>query len=160
MRSELVVTRLDEQLFYVIASPRAERHDFDVLTKLLPCDGTVTLRNATMERGSFTIVGPRARDLLHHDAGLRVADHGNADARHRIHPVIQRPVGAGEVEIRRRHGTLDFFVARLLLCNSGRGLCDGLCRRRFAHALARRAIGWRLIRCSKVCRVQRRELAR
>jgi dimethylglycine dehydrogenase len=64
VRSELVVIRLDEQLFYLIASPRAERHDFDVLAKLLPCDGTVTLRNATLERGCFAIVGPAARALL------------------------------------------------------------------------------------------------
>src|SRR5258706_15145524 len=38
VRSELVGIRLDEQLFYLIASPRAERHDFDVLAKLLPRD--------------------------------------------------------------------------------------------------------------------------
>jgi dimethylglycine dehydrogenase len=64
VRSEFVVTRLDERLFYLVASPRAERHDFDVLAKLLPADGSVALRNATQERGCFTVVGPRARELL------------------------------------------------------------------------------------------------
>ena len=64
VRCEFTVTRFDETLFYLVGTPRGEAHDFDVLQKLLPDDGTVTLRNVTYERGCFTIVGPKSRELL------------------------------------------------------------------------------------------------
>ena len=64
VRSEFTVTRLEEDLFYIVGTPRGERHDFDVLSKLLPEDGTVELKNTTLERGCFTLVGPSARDIL------------------------------------------------------------------------------------------------
>jgi dimethylglycine dehydrogenase len=51
-------------LFYLISTPRAERWNFDDLSKLLPKDGSVQLRNVTNDRGCFTIVGPKARDVL------------------------------------------------------------------------------------------------
>ena len=63
MRSEFTVSRLDEDLFYLVGTPRGERHDFDELSRLLPDEG-VTLRNATLERGCFTVVGPASRDIL------------------------------------------------------------------------------------------------
>lgn len=62
--SEYTVTRLAEDRFYLVSTPRAERYNLDVLSRLLPSDGSVWLHNATVERGCFTIVGPRARDLL------------------------------------------------------------------------------------------------
>ena len=61
---EFTVTRLGEDLFYLVGTPRGERHDFDVLEKLLPKEGGVSLRNATLERGCFTVVGPAAREVL------------------------------------------------------------------------------------------------
>ncbi len=64
VRSEFTVTRLAEDYFYLIATPRGERHDFDVLQKLLPEDRSISLRNVTLERGCLTIVGPKARDVL------------------------------------------------------------------------------------------------
>ena len=64
VRAEFTVTRLAEDMFYLVGTPRGERHDFDVLEKALPGDGTVSLRNATIERGCFTIVGPNARAVL------------------------------------------------------------------------------------------------
>jgi dimethylglycine dehydrogenase len=48
----------------MISTPRAERWNFDDLSKLLPSDGSVTLRNVTNDRGCFTLVGPKARDVL------------------------------------------------------------------------------------------------
>ena len=65
VRCEFTVTRLDEDLFYLLGTPRGERHDFDVLWRSLPADGTVRLHNATLERGCWTVVGPKARELLH-----------------------------------------------------------------------------------------------
>ena len=64
VRCEFTVTCLDQHRFYLVGTPRGEAHDLDVLQKLLPADGTVQLRNATYERGCFTVVGPRARQLL------------------------------------------------------------------------------------------------
>lgn len=64
VRAEFSVTRLGENLFYLVATPRGERHDFDCLQKLLPSDRSVQLRNATMERGCLTVVGPKAREVL------------------------------------------------------------------------------------------------
>ena len=64
VRAEFTVTRLGGGLFYLIATPRGECHDFDVLSKALPADGTVHLRNATLDRGCFTVVGPNARQIL------------------------------------------------------------------------------------------------
>ena len=61
---EFTVTRLDECLYSLIATPGAEAHDFDVLCRLLPGNGTVVLRNVTGEWGCFTVVGPRAREIL------------------------------------------------------------------------------------------------
>ena len=64
VRAEFTVTRLADAHFYLVATPRGERHDLDCLEKLLPKDGSVQLRNTTYERGCFTLVGPRSRDLL------------------------------------------------------------------------------------------------
>ena len=64
VRSEFTVTRLGEDLYYLVGTPRGELHDFDVLWRALPRDGSVTLRNATGERGCFTVVGPKAREVL------------------------------------------------------------------------------------------------
>ena len=64
VRCEFTVTRLAEDLFYLVGTPRGERHDFDTLWRALPRDGSVALRNASGERGCFTVVGPRAREVL------------------------------------------------------------------------------------------------
>ena len=64
VRAEFTVTRMDDDFFYLIGTPRGERHDFDVLEKALPEDGSVSLRNVTLERGGFTVVGPNARTVL------------------------------------------------------------------------------------------------
>ncbi len=58
VRAEFTATRLSETDFYLIGTPRGERHDFDCLNKLAPDDGSVAIRNVTLERGCFTIVGP------------------------------------------------------------------------------------------------------
>jgi dimethylglycine dehydrogenase len=63
VRAEYSVTKLADQMFYLVATPRGERHDFDILQKCLPNEG-VYLRNATDERGCFTVIGPNARKIL------------------------------------------------------------------------------------------------
>ncbi len=64
VQAEYVVARMEDGSFYMISTPRAECWNFDDLSKLLPKDGSVTLRNVTNERGAFTIVGPKAREVL------------------------------------------------------------------------------------------------
>lgn len=64
VRAEYVVARLADDSFYLISTPRAERWNFDDLSRLLPSDGGVTLRNVTGERGCFAVVGPKAREVL------------------------------------------------------------------------------------------------
>ncbi len=64
VEAEYTVTQIDDGLFYLVSTPRGERRNFDTLSKLLPRDGSVHLRNVTMERGVFTLVGPKARDIL------------------------------------------------------------------------------------------------
>ncbi len=64
VRAEFTVTKLGENHYYLVGTPRGERHDFDILEKSMPQDGSATLRNVTMERGCFTVVGPNARAVL------------------------------------------------------------------------------------------------
>ena len=64
VRCEFTVTRLGEELFYLVSTPRGERHDFDVLWRQLPARGGVELTNCTNQRGCFTVVGPLAREVL------------------------------------------------------------------------------------------------
>jgi dimethylglycine dehydrogenase len=61
---EWTITRLGEQSFYIISAAAAGRHDFDVLTKNLPADGSVQLRDVTLDRGVLVVAGPRSRELL------------------------------------------------------------------------------------------------
>ncbi|MDH3452995.1 MAG: aminomethyltransferase family protein, partial [Gammaproteobacteria bacterium] len=64
VRAEFTVTRLQDDVFFLVSTPRGERHDFDCLWRALPYNGSVTLRNVTLERGCWTVVGPKARDIL------------------------------------------------------------------------------------------------
>ena len=64
VRAEYMVARLRPDAFYLISTPRAERWNLDELTRLLPGDGSVSLRNVTSDRGVFTIVGPKSREVM------------------------------------------------------------------------------------------------
>ncbi len=62
--AEWTITRLGEQAFYVISAAAAERHDWDILVKNRPADGSVEIRNVTLDRGVLVVAGPRSRELL------------------------------------------------------------------------------------------------
>jgi dimethylglycine dehydrogenase len=64
IRSELTITRLDDDYFYVVTPGWAEKFDEDFLVKALPIDGTVKVKNITTDNGCFVITGPRSRELL------------------------------------------------------------------------------------------------
>lgn len=64
IEAEYTVARLAEDRFYLVAVPRRERVNFDMLKKLIGDDASVRLANVTSSRGIFTIAGPKARELL------------------------------------------------------------------------------------------------
>jgi dimethylglycine dehydrogenase len=64
VRAAYTVARLADDLFYLVSAARAERLNFDELWRLLPQDGSVTLRNVTMAHGCFAITGPKSREVL------------------------------------------------------------------------------------------------
>ena len=63
VESEFTITR-DGDKFYAVSAGAAERHDHDVLLRTLPRDGSVALKNITLENGTLVVCGPRSRDLL------------------------------------------------------------------------------------------------
>ncbi len=71
VRAAYTVARLDENLFYLTSSPRAERLNYDELWRRLPKDASVELRNVTTERGCLAVTGPAARTVL---SGLAETD--------------------------------------------------------------------------------------
>ena len=64
VRCEFTVFRVRENDYYLVSAGAFERHDGDVLGKLLPKDGSVTLRTITAEQGVLVLAGPKSRDVL------------------------------------------------------------------------------------------------
>jgi dimethylglycine dehydrogenase len=64
VRSEFTVFRTGPQGFYLVSAGAWERHDHDILQKLLPADGSVRLYPVTTQYGVLVLAGPHARKLL------------------------------------------------------------------------------------------------
>ncbi len=63
VRAEFTVyTRADG--FYLVSAGAFERHDHDVLAKLLPRDGSVRLSPVTEQWGVLVLAGPKSRQVL------------------------------------------------------------------------------------------------
>jgi len=75
IKSEMTVTRLAADRFYLLSGAVAELHDLDVLNNAKRGGEDVEIRNVTMDRGVLVLSGPRARDVL---GQLTGADLGNA----------------------------------------------------------------------------------
>ncbi len=73
VKSEMTVTRLAADHFWLLAASSAEWHDQDLLRQHKPPDG-VTIENMTDAFGTLVVVGPRSRAVL---AKLTRADLGN-----------------------------------------------------------------------------------
>ena len=65
VRAEFTLTEWMPGRFYLVSSGGLETHDHDVLRRLLPADGSVSLRPLTGTMGVLVLAGPRARDVLH-----------------------------------------------------------------------------------------------
>ncbi len=75
VRSEFTVYKVREGGYYLVSAGALERHDHDVLTKLLPEDGSVSMYPVTKEWGVLVLAGPKSRDVLARASG---ADLSNA----------------------------------------------------------------------------------
>jgi dimethylglycine dehydrogenase len=64
VRSEFTVFRAGPAGFYLVSAGALERHDHDVLAKLLPADGSVRFYPVTTQYGVFVLAGPQSRALL------------------------------------------------------------------------------------------------
>lgn len=73
--SELTVTRLAADRFYLVAASTAEWHDEDLLRAAMPAGGSVRLETLHGRLGTLVVVGPKARDVL---AQVTPADLSNA----------------------------------------------------------------------------------
>lgn len=75
VRAEFTVYEWAPGRFYLVSAGGYERIDHDNLARLVPKDGSVTLRPLTEAMGVLVIAGPRSRELL---AKLTRADLSNA----------------------------------------------------------------------------------
>ncbi len=64
VRSEFTITRLAEDRFYIISAAAAEAHDYDLLWRNAPQNGSVTIEDLTLGHGVLVLSGPHARDVL------------------------------------------------------------------------------------------------
>ncbi len=62
--SELTITRLPGERFYLCSAAAGEWHDHQWMLRHLPEDGSVTVANITPRYGTLILAGPRARDTL------------------------------------------------------------------------------------------------
>ncbi len=62
--AEFTITRLGPDRFYLISAAAANRHDHDLLLRNAPQDGSVAIRDVTLDNGVLVIAGPKARDVL------------------------------------------------------------------------------------------------
>lgn len=61
---EMTITRLADNLYYVLSAAGAEMRDLDHLVQGKLESEDVTITNVTDDRGNTVVAGPRARDLL------------------------------------------------------------------------------------------------
>ncbi len=64
VRAEFTVYERAPDEFYLVSAGALERHDHDILRKLLPKDGSVSFESVTQAYGVLVLAGPRSRDVL------------------------------------------------------------------------------------------------
>lgn len=64
IQSEITITRLADDRFYLLSAAAAELRDFDLLTHGKRDDEEVTIKNVTDDYGVLVVAGPSSRDLL------------------------------------------------------------------------------------------------
>ena len=74
VRSEFTLTRIAPDRFYLVSAGALETHDYDVLSKLLPEDGSVRIDKVTTQYGVLVLAGPNSRDVLAKVADIDVSN--------------------------------------------------------------------------------------
>jgi dimethylglycine dehydrogenase len=64
IESEMTITRLAPDHFYVLSAATAQLHDLDMLTNAVAPGEAVTIRDVTEDFGCLVLAGPKARDVL------------------------------------------------------------------------------------------------
>ncbi len=64
IESEITVTRLAEDHFYVLSAAVAQQHDFDQLSWRRLADENVSIKDVTDDFGTLVLAGPLARAVL------------------------------------------------------------------------------------------------
>jgi dimethylglycine dehydrogenase len=64
VRAEFTVYERAPDEFYLVSAGALERHDHDILRKLLPKNGSVNFESVTQAYGVLVLAGPRSRDVL------------------------------------------------------------------------------------------------
>ncbi len=64
VRSEFTIYKVRDGGYYMVSAGAFERHDHDVLMKLLPDDGSVSMYPVTTAWGVLVLAGPKSRDVL------------------------------------------------------------------------------------------------
>ena len=64
IESEMTITRLGEDHFYVLSGAGAEEKDWDMMTQGKLADEDVSLKNITDDYGMLVLSGPKSRDVL------------------------------------------------------------------------------------------------
>lgn len=75
IESEMTITRLADDQFYVLSAAVAQHHDMDQLVNGITPGEDVTVTDVTEDFGCLVLAGPRARDVL---GGLTDTDLSNA----------------------------------------------------------------------------------
>jgi len=75
IESEMTVTKLADERFYVLSAAVAQHHDFDKLANSVPEGWDVTVEDVTDAWGCLVLAGPKAREVL---AKITGADLSNA----------------------------------------------------------------------------------
>ncbi len=69
--TEMTIIRFDEDDFMLMTAAVAQWHDFELLQKRLPGDGSLTLTDVTRDWSTLLVAGPKSREIL---SGLTDAD--------------------------------------------------------------------------------------
>lgn len=64
IETELTITRLGDNHFYLLSGAVMEQHDYDWLQQHILADEDVEVTNVTDDRGILVVTGPRSRDVL------------------------------------------------------------------------------------------------
>ncbi|MBW8636040.1 FAD-dependent oxidoreductase [Hoeflea sp. WL0058] len=74
LASELTITRLEEDRFWLVGAASGHWHDRDLLQAHMPNDGFVTVEDLTPRHVTLALAGPKSRALLQSVAGEDIGD--------------------------------------------------------------------------------------